>query len=39
MMGATTEDGRGNITAYGGVRDNEEVLQARPRLFGLLPGR
>jgi iron complex outermembrane recepter protein len=27
MLGATTEDGRGNITAYGGVRDNEEVLQ------------
>jgi len=27
MIGTTTEDGRGNITAYGGVRDNEEVLQ------------
>ena len=28
MMGVSTEDGRGNITAYAGVRDNEEVLQA-----------
>ena len=26
-MGASTEDGRGNITAYASVRDNEEVLQ------------
>ena len=26
-MGVSTEDGRGNITAYAGVRDNEEVLQ------------
>ena len=29
-MGVNTEDGRGNITAYAGVRDNDEVLQARP---------
>ena len=27
MMGVSTEDGRGNITAYAGVRDNEQVLQ------------
>jgi iron complex outermembrane recepter protein len=26
-MGVSTEDGRGNITAYAGVRDNKEVLQ------------
>ena len=26
-MGVSTEDGRGNITAFAGVRDNEEVLQ------------
>ncbi|HLB85965.1 MAG TPA: hypothetical protein VJK00_14620, partial [Steroidobacteraceae bacterium] len=26
-MGASTEDGRGNITAYASVRDNEAVLQ------------
>src|SRR4029453_18948716 len=26
-VGATTEDGRGNITAFAGVRDNEKVLQ------------
>ncbi len=26
-MGASTEDGRGNITAYASVRDNDEVLQ------------
>ena len=26
-MGASTEDGRGNITAYASVRDNEKVLQ------------
>jgi outer membrane receptor protein involved in Fe transport len=26
-MGASTDDGRGNITAYASVRDNEEVLQ------------
>jgi iron complex outermembrane recepter protein len=26
-MGASTEDGRGNITAYASVRDNNEVLQ------------
>ena len=25
--GVSTEDGRGNITAYAGVRDNDEVLQ------------
>jgi outer membrane receptor protein involved in Fe transport len=28
LMGVSTEDGRGNITAYAGVRDNDEVLQA-----------
>lgn len=28
MMGTSTDDGRGNITAYGSVRDNNEVLQA-----------
>jgi outer membrane receptor protein involved in Fe transport len=28
LLGASTEDGRGNITAYAGVRDNDEVLQA-----------
>jgi iron complex outermembrane receptor protein len=28
MIGASTEDGRGNITAYGGVRDNDQVIQA-----------
>ena len=27
MMGVSTEDGRGNITAYAGVRDNKKVLQ------------
>ncbi len=27
LVGATTEDGRGNITAYATVRDNEEVMQ------------
>jgi outer membrane receptor protein involved in Fe transport len=27
LMGVSTEDGRGNITAYAGVRDNDEVLQ------------
>jgi outer membrane receptor protein involved in Fe transport len=27
LMGVNTEDGRGNITAYAGVRDNDEVLQ------------
>ena len=27
IMGVNTEDGRGNITAYAGVRDNDEVLQ------------
>ena len=27
MMGVSTDDGRGNITAYAGVRDNDEVLQ------------
>ncbi len=27
LIGASTEDGRGNITAYATVRDNEEVLQ------------
>ena len=27
LVGATTEDGRGNITAFATVRDNEEVLQ------------
>jgi iron complex outermembrane recepter protein len=27
LVGATTEDGRGNITAYATVRDNEKVLQ------------
>jgi outer membrane receptor protein involved in Fe transport len=26
-MGVSTEDGRGNITAYAGVRDNKSVLQ------------
>ena len=26
-MGVSTEDGRGNITAYAGFRDNDEVLQ------------
>jgi iron complex outermembrane recepter protein len=26
-MGVSTEDGRGNITAYAGVRDNKQVLQ------------
>ncbi len=26
-MGVSTEDGRGNITAYAGVRDNDKVLQ------------
>ena len=26
-MGVSTEDGRGNITAYAGVRDNKPVLQ------------
>src|SRR5512138_3796458 len=26
-MGVSTEDGRGNITAYAGVRDNKKVLQ------------
>ncbi|HEV8330483.1 MAG TPA: TonB-dependent receptor [Steroidobacteraceae bacterium] len=26
-MGVSTEDGRGNITAYAGVRDNKAVLQ------------
>ena len=28
MIGASTEDGRGNVTLFGGVRDNKEVLQA-----------
>ncbi len=28
IMGVSTEDGRGNITAYGGYRDNEAVMQA-----------
>ena len=27
LMGVSTEDGRGNITAYAGVRDNKQVLQ------------
>jgi iron complex outermembrane receptor protein len=27
LMGVSTEDGRGNITAYASVRDNDEVLQ------------
>ena len=27
LLGVSTEDGRGNITAYAGVRDNDEVLQ------------
>ena len=27
LMGASTEDGRGNITAYVSFRDNDEVLQ------------
>jgi outer membrane receptor protein involved in Fe transport len=27
LVGASTEDGRGNVTAYATVRDNEEVLQ------------
>lgn len=27
MIGASTADGRGNITAYGGVEDQDEVLQ------------
>ena len=27
LMGVSTEDGRGNITAYAGVRDNKKVLQ------------
>ena len=27
LVGASTEDGRGNITAYATVRDNEKVLQ------------
>ena len=27
LMGVSTEDGRGNITAYAGVRNNDEVLQ------------
>ena len=27
LMGVSTEDGRGNITAYAGFRDNDEVLQ------------
>ncbi|MGB7741096.1 MAG: TonB-dependent receptor, partial [Steroidobacteraceae bacterium] len=27
LMGVNTEDGRGNLTAYAGVRDNDEVLQ------------
>jgi iron complex outermembrane receptor protein len=27
MMGVSTEDGRGNITLYAGVRDNKKVLQ------------
>jgi outer membrane receptor protein involved in Fe transport len=27
LVGASTEDGRGNITAYATVRDNNEVLQ------------
>ncbi|HET9446166.1 MAG TPA: TonB-dependent receptor [Steroidobacteraceae bacterium] len=27
LMGVSTEDGRGNITAYAGVRDNDKVLQ------------
>jgi iron complex outermembrane recepter protein len=26
-MGVSTEDGRGNITAYAGIRDNKQVLQ------------
>ncbi|HEX4971720.1 MAG TPA: TonB-dependent receptor [Steroidobacteraceae bacterium] len=26
-MGVSTDDGRGNITAYAGVRDNKQVLQ------------
>src|SRR5215218_295199 len=28
LMGINSEDGGGNLTAYAGVRDNEEVLQA-----------
>jgi len=28
LMGVNTEDGRGNLTAYAGVRDNDQVLQA-----------
>jgi outer membrane receptor protein involved in Fe transport len=27
LMGVNTEDGRGNLTAYASVRDNDEVLQ------------
>jgi outer membrane receptor protein involved in Fe transport len=27
LMGVSTEDGRGNITAYAGVRDNKQILQ------------
>ena len=36
MVGVNSGDGRGNITAYATVFDSEAVLQARPRLFGLL---
>ena len=35
-MGASTEDGRGNITAYASVRDNEKVLQ-RDRDYSSAP--
>ena len=38
-MGVSTEDGRGNITAYAGVRDNKTGAAERPRLLGLLAGR
>ena len=38
MMGVNSGDGRGNITAYAAVFDSKAVMQARPRLLGLLAG-
>ena len=37
-MGVNTGDGRGNITAYAGVCDNEASAAERPRLLGVLAG-
>ena len=37
LLGASTEDGKGNITAYAGIRDNQKVTASRSRLFRLLP--